>query len=71
MLTMLMQLGESAEVAEKGFEWTADVVLMIAAVPMTIGVAIFAGWIFWRANKEDELLRKQERTKPPVGGGAR
>ncbi len=54
-------VGGTTDVQEVGFQWTADVLLLIAAVPMTIGVAIFVGILFYRAQKEDERLRKGDK----------
>ncbi len=57
---VLSRVGEGglAEAQEVGFQWTADVLLLIAAVPMTIGVAVFVAILFYRAQKEDERLKK-------------
>ncbi|MDA0803879.1 MAG: hypothetical protein O2819_09060 [Planctomycetota bacterium] len=63
MAWMLAQLdpGDFAEAPEVGFQWTADVLLLIAAVPMTLGVAIFFGILFYRAQKEDERLKRGDK----------
>lgn len=65
MKTLFLSLAAQApsDLPEVDEQWglTPDVILIVAAAVMTLGVMIFVAFLFARANREEKELTRQQR----------